>query len=376
MASISKDSKYPGVGKPRERKGIFYYPICFRFHGQEVINTSVKADSPAEASRKLKERIAEFHSKPQGTINADTDFDVVRETLRKDVNTDIDAKKTRQRYMNIYNRVFVEFRQKYYPTQKGCSNLPVGFFKIYKSYFREDLKKTEGGLRAELILLKAIMNRLKELGDCTEEDLRQVRAIPTPESPPKMMPKYTDKQIHDLLEYIKKDRPDYYKPTKFMHLVGRRVAETCSITKDDVAMDGLKPLSIQTKPITAKKKKQIPPLIYLDDPELNALVRSALANNKTPWLFPYTKGGKVPPNYLWKYLSKTSLSTIGVKVTSHFFRKRFLTMANRGGINRDSMAMANIKNVSVMMKNYVETTPEGQAKVLEKIRGGAYNEKA
>ena len=364
-----------GVGKPREISGKLYYPICYRFKGQEIINTSVKANSPRDAYRKLQERIADFHSRPRSAINAEADFDVVREKLRRDVNTDIEAKKTRQRYINIYNRVFVEFREKHYPALKRCSNLPVGFFKAYKSYFREDLKKTEGGLRAELILLKAIMNRLKELGDCTDEDLRQVRAIPTPEATPKMMPKHSDKQIQDLLKYIKKDRPDYYKPIKFMYMVGRRVAETCAITKDDITTDGLKPLSIQTQPSTTKKKKQIPPLIYLDDPELNALVRSALANNKTIWLFPYRKGGKIPPNYLWKYLSKTSLSVIGVKITPHFFRKSFLTRANRGGLNKDSMAMANIKNAGVVMKHYVETTPEGQAKVLENNRGAAYNEK-
>jgi len=362
-----------GVGTPRERKGQKYFPVYYRFQGRWVINTSIKAESERDAYRKLQERIAEFHSKPQGIINAVTDFDIVREKLRRDVNTDIDAKKTRQRYINIFNRVFVEFRQKHYPHQKGCSNLPVGFFKGYKSYFKEDLKKTEGGLRAELIFLKAIMSRLKELGESTEEDLRQVRAIPTPEATPKMMPKHSDKQIQDFLEYIKKDRPDYYKPTKFMCMVGRRVAETCSITKDDISMDGLKPLSIQTQPSTTKRKKQIPPVIYLDDPELNALVRSSLANNKTRWLFPYKNGGPIPPNYLWKYLSKTSLEVIGVNITPHFFRKSFLTRANRGGLNKDSMAMANIKNAGVVMKHYVETTPEGQAKVLEKNRGGAYN---
>lgn len=73
---------------------------------------------------------------------------------------------------------------------------------------------------------------------------------------------------------------------------------------------------------------------------------------------------------------RTSLKVIGVRITPHFFRKSFLTRANRGGLNKDSMAMANIKNVSVMMKSYVETTPEGQAKVLEKNRGGLYNEKS
>jgi integrase len=220
------------------------------------------------------------------------------------------------------------------------------------------------------------MTRLKDIGECTEDDLKQIRAVSVPEASPKMMPKYTEKQIDDLLDYIKKDRPDYYKPIKFMYLVGRRVAETCGITKDDISMEGLDPLSIQTRPITAKKKKQIPPPIYLDDTELKTLIKSALSNNKTPWLFPHEKGGKMPPNYLWKYLSKTSLSIIGIKITSHFFRKRFLTIGNRGGLNKDSMAMANIKNIDVVMKHYIETTAGGQAKVLEKIRGGAYNEKA
>ena len=86
-------------------------------------------------------------------------------------------------------------------------------------------------------------------------------------------------------------------------------------------------------------------------------------------------GKKMDPNYLWKYLSKVSVKVVGVKITPHFFRKKFLTSSNRGGLNRDSMAMANIKNVSVMMKHYVETSAEGQTKLLEKNRNRPYDDK-
>lgn len=366
-------AKITGVGKERIISGKKYFPIYYRFNGRRY-NTSVKADSKLDAYRQLQAWMIEIMTKPRSTTNRETNYDVIREDLRKDVSSDIEAKKTINLYINIFNRVFMEFGQKHYSTLLGCSELPIGFFRKYKSYVKEELKKTEGGWRAELIFIKAMMKRLKELGYCTDEDLRQVRDIHTPEGMAKQLPKVTDKQIQDLLEYIRKARTDYYKPIKFMFFVGRRVGETCAIMTEDVTMNGLDPIMIQTKPKTAKIKKVIPPPIYLDDPELNSLIRSALANNRTIWLFPHKNGGRIPPNYLWKYLRKVSLDVIKVKITPHCFRKLFLTKSNRGGINRDSMAMANIRSMSVMMKHYVETTPEGQAKVLEKNRGVAYND--
>lgn len=364
-------AKISGIGAERIINGKKYFPVYFRFNGRRY-NTSVKAESKSDAYRQLQVLMAEVMTTPKSGISGEMSYDVIRETLRKDVSSDTEVKKTVNRYMNIFDRVFIEFRQKHYPALLGCNGLPIGFFRKYKSYFYEELKRTEGW-RAELIFIKAMMKRLKELGYSTVEDLDRVRDIPTPEGNAKQLPKVTDKKIVDLLEYIRKDRPDYYKPIKFMALVGRRVGETCFIMTEDITTDGFNPLVIQTKPRTAKIKKQIPPPIYLDDPELKALIKSALANNKTPWLFPHKKGGKIPPNYLWKYLCRVSLDVIGVRITPHHFRKLFLTKANRGGLNRDSMAMANITSMSVMVKHYVETTPEGQAKVLEKNRGRAYN---
>jgi len=362
-------AKITGVGKERIISSKKYFPIYFRFNGHRY-NSSVKAESKFDAYRQLQAWMAEIMTKPRIITNGETNYDVIREVLRKDVNSDITARKTRNLYINVFNRVFVDFRQRYYPALLGCSSLPMGFFRKYKSYTCEELKRN---WRAEIIYVKAIMNRLTKLGYSTEDDLKQVRSIATPEGSPRPMPKHTDKQVLNLLEYARKDRPDFYKPIKFMHLVGRRADETCSILKEDVSMNGLDPLVIQTRPETTKMKKQLPPPIYLEDPELKALIKSTLANNKTPWLFPHKNGGKIHPNYLWKYLSKASIQAIGVKVTPHFFRKKFLTESNRGGLNKDSMAMANIKNVSVMMKHYVETTPEGQAKLLEKNRNRAYN---
>jgi integrase len=216
-------------------------------------------------------------------------------------------------------------------------------------------------LRADLLPTSYIpTQRIREL----RELLRH-----TPEGIPIPPPKVTEKQIEDLLAYIKKDHPDYYKPTKFMHLVGRRPKETCDITKEDVTTDGLNPLSIQTKPRTAKVKFILPKIIYLKDPELNALIRSALANNKTPWLFPTRDGKKMTANYLWKYLSEISDKVIGIRITAKGFRKLFLTKSNKDGLNFSSMDMANISSIAVMKKRYVGSSEEGQSKLLARNRG-------
>ena len=364
-------AKISGVGKERIISGNKYFPIYFRFNKQRY-NTSVKADSKLDAYRQLQTWQTEIMTKPKVAVNNETDYDVIREKLRRDVSSDTEKRKTINRYLNVFNRLFIEFRQKYYPTLSGCNGLPMGFFRNYKSYFCEELGR-RNGWRAELIFVKAIIGRLTGLGNANEDDLKQIRGLPTPEGTQRLMPKHTEKQIDDLLEYIKKDRPDYYKPIKFMHLVGRRVEETCLIMKEDVTCNGLDPILIQTKPITAKIKNQMPPPIYLNDLEIKSFIRSALSNNKTPWLFPLKKGSRIRGNYLWKYLSKISPKVIGVYITPHFFDKRFQTISHRDGLNKDAMAMAGRKNVSIALKYYVETTPEGQKKVLEKNRERTYN---
>lgn len=362
--------KKPGVGKPREREGVRYYPIYYRFNGKKVINTSVKAESEVDAYRQLKIRIADFHSTPQATGNIVASLETVREALRRDVAGDFSNKKDSNYLVeNTFTRLFIDFPKKHYPNLSSCGNLPVGFFRRYKSYFCEELNRT-AGLRGEIIRIKSLMSRIKHLGYCTAQDVEQIREIPTPEGVARPLPKVSDAQIIKLLDYIKKDRVDYYRPIKFMAMVGRRVKETCSITMRDVEGGLDNPLVIRTKPLTAKNKKALPPPIYLDDPELKLLIKSAMANNRTDWLFPTRHGKKMTANYIWKYLDDLmERNVIGIRVTSHTFRKLFLTKANRGGLNKDSMAMANIKNVAVMMKHYVESTPEGQANLLAKMRG-------
>ena len=361
--------KIYGVGKERIITGKKYFPIYYRFNGHRVINTSVKAKSMTDAYDQLEAKIKDFHSRPQTTENITATLEVVREALRRDIAGDFSNKKDSDYLVeNTFTRLFIDFPKKYYPNLSSCGNLPVGFFRRYKSYFCEELNRTVG-LRAEIIRIKSLMPRIKHLGYCTAQDVEQVREIPTPEGVARPLPKVSDAQIIKLLDYIRKDRMDYYRPIKFMAMVGRRVKETCSITMKDVEGGFDNPLVIRTKPLTAKNKKALPPPIYLDDYELKALIKSAMANNRTAWLFPTRHGKKMTPNYIWKYLNDVVERVIGVRVTSHVLRKLFLTKANRGGLNKDSMAMANIKNVAVMMKHYVESTPEGQAKLLAKMRG-------
>jgi len=362
-------AKVSGVGKERIISGNKYFPIYYRFNGQMVINSSVKAVSKTDAYHQLEAKIKEFHSRPQITGDVAASLEIAREALRKDLSDLSNKKDSNYLWKNTFTRLFIDFPKKYYPSCSCCLNLPKGFFKKYKYYFCEEINRS-GGWRAEIIRIKAMIKRLSGLGYCSEDDLKQIREITTPEGIPKPCPKVTEKQIKALLTYAKKDRPDYYKPIKFIAMTGRRAGETCSIViKEDVTTDGVNPLSIQTKPGSAKVKSVLPKIIYLDDTELNTLIRSALANNKTKWLFPHKNGGRNTPNYLWKYMSEISDEVIGVRITAHGFRKLFLTKANIDGLNPISMQLANISSVSVMMKHYVGTSQEGQAKLLAKMRG-------
>ena len=357
-----------GVGTPRIIKGVKYYPIYEHYKNRKIVNTMVKADSEAEARRILKDRVAEYFKNSIATTGEEVSLEVAREELRKDLSDLTNEKDRKYLWKNTFTRLFIDFPKHDKISISSCLNLPKGYFKKYKYYFCVILKR-ENGWRAEIIRIKAMIERLKGLGRCSEDDLKQVREQGTPEGIPIPPPKVSDKQIEELFAYTKKYRPDYYRPIKFMHLVGRRPKEVCNILQDDVTMEGLNPISIQTKPKTAKIKTILPKPIYLDDPELNLLIRSALANNKTKWLFPTVNGKKMLPNDLWKYLSAISDKIIGTRLTSKGFRKLFLTKSNNDGLNFTSMDMANITSVAVMKKHYVGSVREAQAVLLAKNRG-------
>ncbi|NQT06114.1 MAG: site-specific integrase [Candidatus Omnitrophica bacterium] len=149
----------------------------------------------------------------------------------------------------------------------------------------------------------------------------------------------------------------------FQLRTGRRRQETTLILKKDVVMKGFKPLAIDIRAETTKTKEKAP-LSCLDE-DLERLIRQSLSNNKTEWLFPNRLGRKCTPDKVYEYLKKASEQVIGIRITPHYFRHRFITeCAKANAPIADVKSISGIKDNEVLLKYYSHSTIEGQKKVL------------
>lgn len=347
------------------------YLIDFQVAGPENRRQyRIKADSLKDARFIRMEHIAAFRrqlSIPQTEKDRfDASFQDVWEKLLKDVQSDDVKRKTIHRYQRTYWRMFGDFRELKYPHIKSVSQADVSFFKSYKSYYVNDLDRPTGW-RAELILVKAIMNRLYCYGFCNRGIIDNLSEFKRPKRNKKKYPNIPNSKIRELLDYIKKDKPYYYLPIFFMYKTGRRREEVTRLEKKDVILNGFRPVRINVRAETTKMSESAP-LEYLDD-ELEQIIRQALSNRKTKWLFPSKYTGRCTSDKIYEYLRRVSEEVIGVSITPHYFRHRFFTESARANVSQaDVMAIAGLKDVKVLIEYYSHSTEEGQQKVFDVAR--------
>lgn len=180
----------------------------------------------------------------------------------------------------------------------------------------------------------------------------------------KTYPDINKSSIEKLLAHIKQDRPDYYGVIYFMYRAGRRREEITLIEKRDVVLRGFKPIAINIRAETTKKRVTAP-LTFLDE-DLERHIRSAMSNNKTKWLFPNHLGNRCTPNRLCDYLKKKSTEIIGVTITPHYFRHRLCTECGKKNVPiADVKAITGIRDTNVLLEFYSHSTIKGQRQVLE-----------
>ncbi|MGB2601683.1 MAG: site-specific integrase, partial [Candidatus Omnitrophota bacterium] len=262
--------------------------------------------------------------------------------------------------------MFGSFREKYFPHVERTGQLGLSFFRRYKNYYANELKRADG-VRSEFIHVKAIINRLYMLGYCSRDLVEELKKVKKPPAKKKAYPEISNSDMNKLLVEINKDRPDYFMVIYFIKRVGRRINETTHIEKKDVVLRGFKPLSINIRAETTKMKENAP-LEYLDA-DLEKHIRRALGGNKTKWLFPNKYGRRCHPNRVRDYLKKKSREILGVDLTPHYFRHRFCTECGKGNIPiADVKAISGIKDTSVLLEFYSHVTREGQKQVLERTK--------
>ena len=356
-----------GVRRKRigKRDGKTYFEVYWTpYRGANKVFKWVKANTALEASYKRRDLMAQN----QSNASCSDGFSELRAKLIDSIKRDTKNKKTISQYINTIDRLFEEyrhndrtynFRKEKFPNIKDPQELTPKYIEEYCNWYSRF-----SNLRSELIRVKSISTRLYRLEVISRELLDRIRGIPTPEGKEKPYMEISDTKIEELSTHIKKDRPDYYKPIYFMFKTGRRRGEVCLYEKEDVIREGFKPVSLSIR--AEITKTQTAGKIHFDK-DLSKLIHAALVKNNTKWLFPNRKGRKCNPDKVCQYLKATSKKVIGIEITPHYFRKRFHTKSS-GLDMKDRMAISGLRDPKVLLKHYEFSTPEGQAKVLEKIK--------
>ena len=342
---------YKGAKEKKYKNGKFKTAKQAYDKRLELIVESRKAPMPAE----IRDRF-------------DADFATAWERLEVDLSAL--PRKTILHCKRTYNRMFYDFRLQMFPSIKGPNEANYTFFNEYKNFYCKTLDRAKGW-RAEITYMKIIMHRLRRLGFCTKEIIEELKQM---KRPPAVIPDYpiiSNDKITILLNFMKHGRPDIYKAIYFMKRTGRRVEETTLIERRDIQWDGLRLVRINIRPETTKNKKPAPLDIF--DDELENFIRQAYKESlrhNAPYLFLSRRHKKLNQRRICDYLKKTSENVIGVKITPHYFRRRFCTECVREGVSyKDVMAISGLRDIEVLVKHYDQGSFEGKKRALEISRG-------
>lgn len=139
------------------------------------------------------------------------------------------------------------------------------------------------------------------------------------------------------------------------------------IEKKDVVWDGIKPVKIDIRAETTKRKEKTP---LKDIPvDLGNLIRQAYLNSKrhkAPYLFLNRLHRKCQQTRISDCLKAASKKIIGIKITPHYFRHRFFTESGKKSLPMvDVMEISGLKDAKVLLEYYSHGTSEGRQKVFD-----------
>ena len=339
--------------------------------GKQRRQQRIKAQTLTEAKIKRQEAIVELRKlSPYSRIakeRLNADISDAWKKLEADIISDALCKKNILRHRKTFFRLFERFREAKYPYIKSIGQISLTYLQEYKAYFVNELNHdARGGWRAELTCIKSMFNRLKRLGFCSRELIESLSEIKKPTRAKKNYPDIPLNKMKAMMDYIKSDRPDFYNILYYLSRVGRRVGETILIERKDVEWKGISPVRINIRPETTKMKKAAP-LEIMDD-DLKRVITNAYrigSKTKTIYLFCTYQGKKYAQRTLLRYLKQVSEQILGVKITPHYFRHRFLTECAKAQLSMvDVMKIAGIRDMTVVKNYYQHSTLEGQKKVF------------
>jgi len=327
----------------------------------------IEANSKQEAFQKRSEQITAALKCPTPAESRDgLTFDVIWPAVERGIIADQLVPKTFGGLKRTYDRIFTEFRLKKFPNVITPQQLTSPFFAEYKNYYIVELNHAKGG-RAEMQRVKCIMHRLHNLKFCSTDLMDDLKAIKTPPRTKLSHPDITNTNFKLYLARIKKERPRLFGPCLLMSRTGRRVRETTLIERADVVWDDkLCPQRLNIRAETTKKNTNAP-LEYLP-PDLQGVIRQAYQDSKrhkAPNLFLNELNKKIDPKMITRYLGNLSEEMFKVRLTTKFFRHRFLTQAMKAGVSLiDIQAVSGLRDVKILLQHYAHSSPEGAKAVF------------
>ena len=355
--SKRKRGRYAGVRHIKDNiYEINYYP----YPNAPRVWRRVEANSLHEAHIKRAEYISQY-GKDSPSISLP--FSQLKARLEQKIKADTQNTKTLKNYIGKFNKITS------FLSSKGLTSINQLTKPLLEEYKQGIVSTHPTGWRDELTKLKTIIKKLIDIGCCDEGIYKEI--LDKEKKPPRKGKMYKDilrEQIAKLLQFIKKDRPDYYGITYFIARLGWRIGQVVSIRRDNLRWNKNTLAEIRVEPQDTKTKE---PFLFRDiDKELAEVVRQCNVNNNSPYLFPNRRGGKQHIGHYRDYIKKVSQKVLGMNppLTPHDFRHAFCTTRlKEGHTPRDIMAITGHRDID-SFNIYTHPTSEGTKKVIENSR--------
>lgn len=361
-----KQSKKPGVRLTKAGG----YEISFSCGGKRFYQT-VYAESLKEAYDIREER--RLAAKTRKSCGAHENINISLPAAWEEIDASLMAekkpKKTLGKYRNIFNRLFYDF-----PKEKGFviaypSQLNLGFIERYRVWYAE--KATPSGVRSELVMVKALIRRMRRMGFVDKTLAAELSELKTPRMQGEEV--YTDvptDKLRDLLNKIKDDNECFYDFFVYLLITGRRPHESTLIEKSDIEWSGWNPSRIIIRSEITKMRTNAPIEIHptKDTALIDLLRRTYKRYERSPYLFTNRKGKRLSCTTLRNYLNTMSESVLGQKLNMKFFRKRFATECGKNNVPaKDAMRRSGHRDINVFIKHYQQATKEGLGSVIKAV---------
>ncbi len=273
------------------------------------------------------------------------------------------AYSTINKTMNIFNRFFVGFLQKHYPSIKCINDLPKGVFLDYQSYNMTHLKLN---WRTELGHLKAIISRFWRADYCSDSIYKEIRTLPTPKFEIKNKVVLTLAEKKSILDSMEQDNPMYYAVTYLLAKLGWRINETLSLKTKNIRWESGNPVSITIEREFRKNRREFT-LNTIDSKLADVMARySNWRKSNSDLFFPNSKGNMIKKETYRNYLHKVSEKILKRQSNPHDFRHSLITHLKSMRVpNKDIMQITGHMDERVLNDHYSHSTESGRLEALQ-----------